>query len=149
MRNLIYILILTFSLNIYAQDGSDIIYIQEKNIDSTLVGKYAHIDFGENSFGGRNIDSVKVLLGKSVTEFIENRNDDGYNNWFNEQSLKTADNHYEIKKCKITRVFDDMILVDLYIENNENNESDIFKDSNIFPVNFFREEIYGLLIKAD
>jgi hypothetical protein len=48
-------ILLTFSLNLFAEDGSDIHYIEESKIDSNLVEKYIQIDFYKNSFGRKKI----------------------------------------------------------------------------------------------
>ena len=70
-----------------AQDSSNIKYYEPTNLDSSLIGKYCHIDFGEESFGGRVIDTVEIKVKGQKMRFYEHRKDNGFNNWFNEQYL--------------------------------------------------------------
>lgn len=70
-----------------AQDGSNIRYYEPTNIDSTLIGKYCHIDFGKISFGGQVIDTIEINVKGQQMKFYEHREDDGFNNWFNKQYL--------------------------------------------------------------
>ncbi|PHR46155.1 MAG: hypothetical protein COA32_11390 [Fluviicola sp.] len=74
-----------------AQDGSDIRYYESNNLDSTLIGKYCHIDFGELSSRGRVIDTLEINVIGQTMKFYEHREDDGFNNWFNKQYLIRVD----------------------------------------------------------
>jgi hypothetical protein len=42
-----------FNLNIKAQDGSDIRYIDIENVDTSYIGKTVHLDFYNRSFASR------------------------------------------------------------------------------------------------
>lgn len=64
--------------NLNAQVGSDIRYIKESEIDSTLIGEYAHIDFYHRSFHSNPLDSIKLLINTDSIEFVEKRVDDGF-----------------------------------------------------------------------
>jgi len=109
------------------QDGSDIKYFETKAIDSTFIGKSVHIDFYNNSFAARKIDTVEIIVNNRPIKFIEHRQDDGLNNWFSRQCL-TAMNYNEqeqlkIVKAVIIRVTEDSILVSNYFElHNKKNE---------------------------
>ena len=74
-----------------AQDGSNIRYYEQTNLDSSLIGRYCHVDFGRESFGGRTIDTIEINVKGQKMKFYEHRKDNGFNNWFNEQYLIRAE----------------------------------------------------------
>ncbi len=79
-----------------AQDGSNIKYYEPTNLDSSLIGKYCHVDFGEESFGGRIIDTIEIKINGQKMKFYEHRKDNGFNNWFNEQYLIRVKDKYQV-----------------------------------------------------
>jgi len=106
-----------------SQDGSDIYYVDENRIDTSLIGKFIHIDFYKNSLGSNKFktvkaDTIRINFPKTELEFIEIRNDDRYNNWFSEQYLETIksfnDRKIRIEKMKVLKVLNDSIYVKLY-----------------------------------
>ncbi|KXX70863.1 hypothetical protein [Flammeovirga sp. SJP92] len=74
-----------------AQDGSNIKYYEPSDLDSSLIRKYCHVDFGEESLGGRIIDTIDIKVQGQKMRFYEHRKDNGFNNWFNEQYLIRVD----------------------------------------------------------
>jgi len=74
-----------------AQDGSNIKYYEPTNLDSSLIGKYCHVDFGKESFGGQAIDTIEIKVIGQKMKFYEHREDNGFNNWFNQQYLIRVD----------------------------------------------------------
>ncbi|MEM1135572.1 MAG: hypothetical protein AAGI07_07005, partial [Bacteroidota bacterium] len=70
-------LIITSSI---AQDGSNIRYYGPNNLDSSLIGKYCHMDFGKESFGGQ---AIEININGQQLKSNEHRKDNGFNNWFN------------------------------------------------------------------
>jgi len=144
---------LTFSLNLFAQDGSDINYIDESKIDSNLVGKFIHIDFYKNSFGSNKFKNVKgdtiiMKFNNEQLKFVEVRNDDRYNNWFSEQYFETTKSYGEkkirIEKMKVLAISEDSIKVKLFghyfyedgkVENTEYLINTVsFDRKNIFQI---------------
>ena len=75
----------------YGQDGSDIKYFKVEGIDSSLKGQAVHLDFYRRSFGGRTLDTVIIKIENQPIRFVESRKDNGFNNWFSEQSLESLD----------------------------------------------------------
>ncbi len=94
-RKILFTIIGNFILSCsLAQDGSNIRYYEPNKLDSTLIGKYCHIDFGKVSFGGQAIDTIDINLKGQHMKFYEHREDDGFNNWFNKQYLiRVEDNN--------------------------------------------------------
>jgi len=92
--NLMFTLICFVS---YGQDGSNIGYLDFEDLNESFIGKKVHLDFCRNSYGAFNIDKIDLsdkviieLFGKQI-EFKEHREDDGFNNWFNEQYLESTE----------------------------------------------------------
>lgn len=79
-----------------AQDGSNIRYYEPSNLDSTLIGKYCHIDFGRLSFGGQAVDTIEINVQGQEMKFYEHRADNHFNNWFNEQYLIRVEEENQI-----------------------------------------------------
>src|SRR4029453_8224914 len=77
--------------NLKAQDGSDILYLKPNQLDTSFVGDYVHLDFFNRSFHGKPLDTVRLFFNNAPIRFVEHRVDDGFNNWFNEQSLQSID----------------------------------------------------------
>jgi len=155
--SLLIIIITTFNLNLFAQDGSDILYFDEVGIDSGVVGKYIHVDFYENSFGSNKFENVKadtviIKFNNEELEFTEVRNDDRYNNWFSEQYLETIKSFNKkkirIEKMKVLAISKDSIKVKLFghffyedgkVENTE---------YLIEVVSFDRKNIFQILLNS-
>src|SRR5262245_1860714 len=83
--------------NLFAQDGSDMNYKKPADINSSYIGRWVHLDFGQRSFQpldrtGRNrsLDTVTIEINGKSVQFAEHRVDDGYNNWFIDQFLETV-----------------------------------------------------------
>ncbi len=96
---------LLMPLFLIVQDGSDIIYIKPKELNSSHVGKKCHIDFGRKSFRGIVIDTLKVKIRNQQIVLVEHRKDNGFNNWFREQYLETVASH----KAPSIRLYDSRI----------------------------------------
>src|SRR5262245_25775497 len=75
MNKGLFIAFLFVAKSTLAQDGSDMRYIEEKHINSDILGKFVHIDFYRSSFGGRTIDTVSISFDK-FDKFREVREDD-------------------------------------------------------------------------
>src|ERR1700690_3982461 len=92
MKIIITILAIVFiSVTCLAQDGSDMRYIPIKKIDKSFIGKFAHLDFYNNSYYGAKLDTVLIIVDSKPIRFIEHRVDDGLNQWFSQQYLFSLD----------------------------------------------------------
>ena len=91
----ITIILLSLWTSSFGQDGSDIRYFKIIGVDSSLVGQYIHFDFFNRSFRGQSIDTIAITIDNRPTRFIEIRKDNGYNNWFSQQSLQSIDKFEE------------------------------------------------------
>lgn len=104
----------------HAQDGSNILYGSVDQLDKTYLGDFIHIDFYRRSFRGKMVDTVSIKIGGRQIKFLEHRQDNGYNNWFEEQFLIAVgindDLSMRIPKSKLIKVTADSIYVTNYIE---------------------------------
>lgn len=98
-----------------SQDGSDIRYVKVGELKTSDIGKIIQIDFFKRSFapfdGKRIIDKVTLNVGEKKIEFIENRSDDGFNNWFRQQFLESSDAKTRISDFRLDKIDDDKIIV--------------------------------------
>ncbi len=109
----ITILLLSFWTSSYGQDGSNIRYFKIIGVDSSLIGWYVHFDFFDRSFRGQSIDTITIIIDNRPTRFIEVRKDNGYNNWFSQQSLQSIDKLegqiIKIPKFKLDSIYPGLI----------------------------------------
>ncbi|WP_299762692.1 hypothetical protein [uncultured Dokdonia sp.] len=84
---LLFIVLILINIPVFAQDGSDIWYVNSENIDNGIIGKVCHIDVYSKSFMGRAIDTIEINVKGKKVKFIEHRVDNGYNNWLRDQYL--------------------------------------------------------------
>lgn len=95
-----------------AQDGSDMRYLDMAKVDSSIVGQRVHLDFYRNSSfytwafgrGEKVVDKVSLDIKGKQVEFIEHREDDGFNNWFRDQYLESLDKKIRITEFKVLKV---------------------------------------------
>lgn len=103
-----------------AQDGSNMRYLEPDELDSSFVGKYCHIDFGENSFGGRVIDTIEINVYGQSMKFYEHRADNGYDNWFRGQYLIRVEERSQflthLKDSRIDSLTSERIVCNQYTE---------------------------------
>lgn len=149
------ILLLTVCTCSVGQDGSDIRYFKIEDVDNSLNGQCAHIDFYRWSFRSRIskiIDTVTIIVDNKRIIFTEKRTDDGFNNWFNQQYLqsdKRVDGQIiRITKSKIKNITSDSLFVTSYIEYFDLKGELIADKSRQEGFKFSRKIIAGLLIKA-
>jgi hypothetical protein len=114
------ILIISFLLLnpafVFGQDGSDMNYLKPEALNESHIGRRLHLDFYRWSRGirrgeGFNIDKVSLEINGKQFEFVEHREDDGFNNWFSGQYLETADKKVRLKEFKLLGVEKETILV--------------------------------------
>lgn len=113
MRTLLVpVLVIVLSGYAAAQDGGDMQYLDMAEVDSSIVGRTVHLDFYRNSSfyvwahgrGEKGVDKVSLDIKGKQVEFIEHREDDGYNNWFNQQYLESADKKIRITEFKLLEI---------------------------------------------
>jgi len=149
----IIISLILLNLRLFAQDGSDISYIDENKINADLIGKFIQIDFYNYSFGLNKYktknDTIKLFFQKRKYEFIEVRNDDGYNNWFSEQYLVSKGNvngkKLRIQKMKLLNISNDSIEVKLFAHYFK-NDIEIFSEFLTDTIHISRKKIYQILL---
>ena len=109
-----------FSLNTLAQDGSDINYLDVKNIDASYIGKTVHLDFYNRSFASTKRDTITISVNDKRVVFAEHREDNGFNNWFSRQYLEEIENaareKLRVTKSVIKEISEDSILVTNYFD---------------------------------
>jgi hypothetical protein len=109
---IIPVLLVVLSGSAAAQDGSDMRYLNIAEVDRSIVGRRVHLDFYRNSSfhtwqfgrGEKAVDKVSLDIDGRQVEFIEHREDDGFNNWFNEQYLESSDKKMRITEFKLLEV---------------------------------------------
>lgn len=95
-----------------------------------------HVDFYRRSFGrlggkGFNVDKVSLVIGGKTIEFLEHREDDGFNNWFSGQYLESIDKKIRIKEFKLLDADAQTITVTGYFNIDPFEKEFIFKKSDI------------------
>lgn len=138
-----------FSTCIMAQDGSNIKYYEPTSLDRSLIGKYCHIDFGEESFGGRTIDTIEINVKGQKIKFYEHREDDGFNNWFNQQYLIRVDDKGQTTTRLQNSRIDSLTTDKIYLTSVLSyylNESPI-DTITVFQHWYYRKNISKVLIK--
>ena len=143
---------LFFCSNCKGQDGSDIIYISIKKLNSTIIDKDVHLDFYRKSYSGLNIDTIVIPINKKPIRFIEHREDDGFNNWFSRQYLEAIDTILKstprIASWRINKITKDSIFVKANFEwifPKETLITDTFPEESYW---FSKSIIKEILVKS-
>ncbi|MBA6154825.1 hypothetical protein [Gelidibacter maritimus] len=157
MKKIILLIILTFTFNAIAQDGSDIKYVSVSELDNSYVGKMAHLDFYNYSFGGIKLDNkdltdkVTIELENKKIEFLEHRADNGHNNWFSEQYLESTKfiDGYKIRitMCEIEEITSDFIKVILFLQYKDKNGKLNSEKPNRIEYSFPKKILTEILIR--
>jgi hypothetical protein len=120
-----------------AQDGSNISYIKPEELRTSDIGRRIQIDFYRRSFGRwkpGNIDKITIEIdGKSI-EFVEHREDDGFNNCFSQQYLESIDNKVRITEFKLLGVEKDTITVSGHFNVQPFEKEFTFKKADIAEI---------------
>ena len=145
------ILLLVFEVNLFGQDGSDILYWKTSAVDSTLVGRYVHFDFYRRSFRGRQVDTVVINIDKRSIQFVEIRKDTGYNNWFNEQYLQSVDTidgcTIRVSRCRLENVSQEFVAI-LYLDYYDKVNSKVAGKSRQLQYSFDKRIVNEVLIES-
>jgi hypothetical protein len=131
---------------LFGQDGSNINYVKVEELNKSHIGRVIQIDFYRKSFGalggtgdGVDIDKVLLNVNDKQIEFVEHREDDGYNNWFSRQYLESVDKKIKIKEFKLLKIEKETITVTGYFTVKPFIQEFSFK----------KKEIAVILIKAN
>lgn len=136
-----------------AQDGSDMLYVKPVKLNTSHVGKRAHLDFGTDWWKQRHVDTVLLEVDTFSFLFTEHREDDGFNNWFNRQYLET----YDVGKrltirlaySRIDSVTKDSLLVTDYFEYYDGQNKLVPAKSTAQAHWYPKSELAMVLIKND
>jgi hypothetical protein len=149
---IILLLLLTIWTSSYGQDGSDIRYIKVESVDNILIGEYVYFDFFNRSFGGQAIDTITINIDDKHINFIEVRKDDGYNNWFSQQSLQAIDKidglTVRISKFKLDQISSTAFQVTMYIDFYDTDNKILGKKSRQINYWFDKDDIVEVLVKS-
>ena len=158
MKKIIILIILTFTVNVFAQDGSDIKYVKVSDLNNSHIGKMVHLDFYNRSFNGLNFDkkdlndTIKIELGSKKIEFKEHRVDNGFNNWFSQQYLESTEfvDGYKIRipMCKIEEIKSDFINVILFLEYRDKNGHSDSEKPNRLEYSFPKKILSEILVRS-
>jgi len=151
---LFFLLLLSASLFAYAQDGSDMRYVKPYDLNDSYVGKFAHLDFGKRSFslahGTKLGETVTIEIDNNKLVFIEHREDDGYNNWFDDQYLESVDPINGLKlrliKNKLLDVRGETIKVESYFDFYNSLGTQLQGRSFTKELSFAKSEIAEVLV---
>ena len=147
----ITIIILFLCIHSYGQDGSDIRYIQINGVDNSLIGQYVHFDFFNRSFRMRSIDTVTITIDNKRLKFKEVRKDNGYDNWFSQQSLQSVDNPdgiINIQKLRLDSITANAFKVTMYVEYYDHNNHLLIDKGTQIVYWFDKKDIIEVLVKS-
>jgi hypothetical protein len=148
----ITIIFLSFWTSSFGQDGSDIRYFKIIGVDSSLVGQYVHFDFFNRSFRGQSIDTITITIDNRPTRFIEVRKDNGYNNWFSQQSLQSIDKFegqsINISKFRLDSITTTSFQVTMYVEYYDPNNNLLIANAQQIEYWFDKKDIIEVLVKS-
>ncbi|MFV0531716.1 MAG: hypothetical protein ACK5MD_09825 [Flavobacteriales bacterium] len=135
----------------FAQDGSDIIYVKNKTLDSTYLGKFVQIDFYNESFGGLKLDTVNLKISDHQ-KFKEVRNDNGFNNWFSQQYLESIEEKdstkFRIQKFKLLAINKDSLVFKSF-GHYFKEQKEIFSRFITDTITLDRKIIHQILVNAN
>ena len=132
-----------------AQDGSNIRYYEPNNLDSSLIGKYCHVDFGKESFRGQAIDTIEINVKGQQMKFYEHRVDNGFNNWFNKQYLIRVEEENQLSTRLENSTIDSLTSDKIYVTSTLSyyvNESAV-DTITVIQHWYNREDVSKVLIK--
>ena len=138
----IFCIVLLNGVIVFSQDGSDMVYLKPESLDASHVGRRLHLDFYRRSARGRrrpdsggiNVDKVSLEINGRVFEFVEHRFDDGFNNWFSQQYLETADKKVRLREFKLLEVGKERIVVIGYFNIAPGEHKFTFEKTDIAEV---------------
>lgn len=145
-------LIVIIGTSSYGQDGSDIRYFKVNGVDTTLIGHDVHLDFFNHSFDGRTVDTIQINIDDRPIKFVELRTDDGFNNWFLQQSLISIDKFdrltIKISKFKLDSITSSAFQVTMYVDFYDSNQKILADKSRQIEYWFDKKDITEVLVKS-
>lgn len=145
-------MLLLFWTASYGQDGSDIRYFKTYRVDSSLVGQYVHFDFFNRSYHGLRIDTVTISIHSRPIKFFEVRKDDGYNNWFSQQSLQSVyridGQTIKISKFKLDSITATKFMVTMFVDFYNADSKLIDGKSQQIQYWFDKKDVIEVLVKS-
>ena len=152
ISSLLFINLILISLNAKSQDGSDMRYINIEDVDTSYIGKTVHIDFCSRSFASRKRDTITILVNNKPVLFIEHREDDGFNNWFNRQYMESLERlgteKLRIEMSVIKGVTKDSIFVTSYFNFYKSNGQPAHDGVFTQDYSFAKKGISEILLKS-
>lgn len=138
----------------FAQDGSDMLYVKTKKLDKSYTGRFAQLDFYNQSSGLNHVrDTVLITVNGVELPFVEHREDDRLNNWFYRQYLQAVDggsgNAIRMVRCRIDAVTKDSVQVTAYFDFYTQKNALIAGKSIQQQYWFSRGMISEVMIKVD
>lgn len=147
-----FLITLTTWINLFGQDGSNILYGKVDRLDESYLGDFVHLDFYNRSFRGVPIDTIAIVVEGKVIKFVEHREDNGFNNWFERQYLESLEKTdgliIRVVKCRLDRITADSVFVTSFLEYYRDDKllTERPKEiTNEFP----RDIIAEVLVSAD
>lgn len=139
--------------NLYGQDGSDIQYFKVQDIDSTFIGREVHFDFVNRSFRGRPLDTIRIIVHGKPIRFVEVRKDNGYDNWFSQQGLRSVGRSngmtIRITKFRLNRTTAAAFQVTMFLDYYDTDNKILANKSEQIEYWFDKKDIIEVLVKSE
>jgi hypothetical protein len=139
-------------LNLKGQGGSDIRYLNTNSLDYTFIGSDVYFDFFNNSFHGKTLDTIEIIIDNKQIKFAEFRVDNGHYNWFSKQKLESIETIDEmsvrLSKFRLDSITSTALLVTIYIEYYDRNGNEIVDKSQEIKYWFDKKDIIEVLVKS-
>ena len=155
ISSLLFINLFLKGFNAKSQDGSDMRYINIKDVDTSYIGKTVHLDFDNRSFASKKRDTITIIVYNKPVLFIEHREDDGFNNWFGRQYMESLETlgllgteKFRIEMSIIKGVTKDSILVTNYFNSYKSNGQPAHDAVFTQDYSFAKKNISEILLKS-
>ncbi len=146
----IFLAMLVSPTTLHGQDGSDILYVPNAELNNSYVGDFVHFDFYNKSFLRITLDTIMIQINDKSVRFVERRKDNGFTNWFHEQYIESVDkvDGYKIRivKSKLNKITVDSVSVTNYLEYFIDDGMEKKKE---IKCNYPRSIIATVLVSAD
>ncbi len=132
---------------------SDILYLKNVDIDSTIIGKTIHIDFYYDSYGKQRGDTISLLVEKTPIPFVELRRDNDSTQIFSQQYLESSTRHEDlilrISSFKVINISEKILILSADIRYYD--KSDIMYPIKVVTETFQiqRKTITKVLVKKE
>ena len=148
---LVFILVMTASISLRGQDGSDILYGPVNRLDESYLRDFVHLDFYSRSFRGTSVDTITIILNNKPILFKEHRQGNGYDNWFSQQFLVSCEKvdglTIRIAKSRLDSITSKSIFVTNFVEYYENDK--ILPDRSTEAASEFSKKIIAEVLVSE